>query len=116
VTARLLLASGALAACSVLGLAAACGGSGEATAPVATTEVTMAKSYRFDPRAISIEAGDTVTWTNDDNFTHTVQVDGQDDHTVDRGDHVSITFDKPGTYHYVCTLHSRDMDGEVIVG
>jgi plastocyanin len=28
---------------------------------------------------------------------------------------VSIRFDKPGTYHYVCTLHSRDMQGEVIV-
>ena len=54
----------------------------------------------------------TVTWTNDDNFTHTVQVDGQDDHKVERGKSVSITFDKPGTYHYVCTLHSQDMDGD----
>ena len=56
-----------------------------------------------------------VTWTNDDNFTHTVQVDGQEDHKVGQGESVSITFDKPGTYHYVCTLHSQDMDGEVIV-
>ena len=75
----------------------------------------MAKSYRFDPEKIEVDAGSSVTWTNDDNFTHTVQVDGQDDHKVERGESVSITFDKPGTYHYVCTLHSRDMDGEVIV-
>ena len=84
-------------------------------APVATTEVTMAKSYRFDPKTIEVDAGSSVTWTNDDNFTHTVQVDGQDDHKVERGKSVSITFDKPGTYHYICTLHSQDMDGEVIV-
>jgi plastocyanin len=95
-------------------LVAGCGG-GEDAAPVATTAVQMAKSYRFEPKAITVAAGDTVTWTNDDNFTHTVQVDGQEDHEVDRGDSVSITFDEPGTYHYVCTLHRRDMDGTVTV-
>ena len=94
--------------------AAGCGSS-ESTEPVATTEVQMAKSYRFDPKTIEIEAGDTVTWTNADNFTHTVQVDGQEDHKVERGESMSISFDTPGTYHYVCTLHKRDMDGEVIV-
>lgn len=95
--------------------AAGCGGSGETAAPVATTEVTMAKSYKFEPKSIEIDAGQSVTWTNEDNFTHTVQVDGQADHEVERGESVSIRFDEPGTYHYVCTLHSRDMDGEVIV-
>ena len=104
----------ALLAATLLGVAAGCGGSGD-SAPVATTEVTMAKSYRFDPEKIEVAAGSSVTWTNDDNFTHTVQVDGQADHKVERGESVSITFDKPGTYKYVCTLHSRDMDGEVIV-
>jgi len=95
-------------------LAAGCGSQG-ASEPVATTAVAMAKSYRFAPQAIEIEAGRTVTWTNDDNFTHTVKVDGREDHKVARGDSVSIEFDTPGTYHYVCTLHSNDMDGEVIV-
>jgi plastocyanin len=95
--------------------AAGCGGSGESSEPVATTEVQMVKSYRFDPKVIEINAGDTVTWTNEDNFTHTVEVDGQRDHKVEQGDSFSIKFDTPGTYHYVCTLHSKDMDGEVIV-
>ena len=95
-------------------VAAGCGGS-ESSAPVQTTEVTMAKSYRFDPKTIEIEAGQSVTWTNEDNFTHTVQVEGQQDHKVDRGKSVSTKFDKPGTYAYVCTLHSQDMEGEVIV-
>ena len=98
----------------VVVLAAGCGGEEDA-APVATTDVEMAKSYKFEPKAIRIQAGDTVTWTNNDNFTHTVKVDGQEDHKVDRGDSVEITFSKPGTYHYVCTLHRRDMDGTVTV-
>ncbi len=106
---RLLL----LAAVVVL-LAAGCGGKA-ASAPVATNTVTMVKSYKFDPSVVEVEAGDTVTWTNDDNFTHTVQVDGQADHKVGRGESVSIRFAKPGSYDYVCTLHSRDMHGTVIV-
>ena len=98
----------------LVAIAAGCGGS-ESSEPVATTEVAMVKSYRFAPDAIEIEAGRSVTWTNEDNFTHTVQVDGREDHKVEQGETVSIAFDKPGTYHYVCTLHSRDMEGEVIV-
>ena len=95
-------------------LAAGCGGSTNSE-PVAATEVEMVKSYTFDPKVIEVEAGDTVTWTNKDNFTHTVQVKGQEDHKVERGASVEITFYKPGTYDYVCTLHSQDMDGTVIV-
>ena len=102
----------AVAALAVL--AAGCGGSGDAT-PVATTEVAMAKSYRFDPEAIRITAGETVTWTNEDNFTHTVEVEGRSDQKVGKGESVSITFEEPGTYDYVCTLHRTDMTGTVVV-
>ncbi len=112
-TRRLLLPAVALLAVTLLG--AGCGSAGESSQPVATTEVAMVKSYRFDPKTIEIEAGDTVTWTNEDNFTHTVQIDGQEDRTVEPGENVSIKFGTAGTYHYVCTLHSKDMDGEVVV-
>ena len=107
-----LLFVGVLAALAAF--AAGCGGTG-ASAPVATHEVSMAKSYRFDPKVVEIKAGESVTWTNNDNFTHTVEVDGQPDHKVGRGDSVTIRFDKPGTYDYVCTLHSHDMHGQVTV-
>jgi plastocyanin len=110
---RFLLPAVALLAATVV--AAGCGGAGENSEPVATTEVEMVKSYRFDPKTIEIEAGQTVTWTNEDNFTHTVEVEGQEDHEVGQGESVEITFDEPGTYHYVCTLHSHDMEGTVIV-
>jgi plastocyanin len=107
----LLPAAAALAATLV---AAGCGGTRTST-PVASDQVSMAKSYRFAPDTIEVKAGDTVTWTNNDNFTHTVKVDGRPDHKVGRGDSVSIRFAKPGTYHYVCTLHRHDMHGTVIV-
>ena len=104
-----------LALIALLGVVAAgCGGTQDSE-PVATTEVTMVKSYRFDPETIEIQAGQTVTWTNNDNFTHTVHVDGQPDHKVGRGESMAITFDEAGTYDYVCTLHSNDMRGQVIV-
>lgn len=109
---RLLLPAAAVLAATLL--AAACGGTGDSK-PVATNQVTMVKSYRFSPDVVRIKAGDTVTWTNKDNFTHTVRVDGQPDHKVGRGDSVSIRFPKAGTYHYECTLHSHDMHGTVIV-
>ena len=110
--ALVLLTAAVLAATLV---AAGCGSTGSGR-PVKTTAVSMAKSYRFDPKVIEVKSGDTVTWTNNDNFTHTVKVDGQSDHKVGRGDSVSIKFDKVGTYHYVCTLHSHDMHGTVVVG
>jgi plastocyanin len=110
---RFLLPAVAVLAATVL--AAGCGGTAESSEAVATTAVKMVKSYRFDPTTIQIEAGQTVTWTNEDNFTHTVEVEGQEDHKVGQGESVEITFDEPGTYEYVCTLHSQDMDGTVIV-
>ena len=97
------------------GLLAGCGQSGEAAEPVQTTEVLMPKSYRFDPKTIQVDAGATVTWRNEDNFTHTVKVEGHDDRKVGRGESTSVTFTKPGRYEYVCTLHSHDMEGVVIV-
>lgn len=106
--------SAAVAVLAATLLAAGCGGKSPARA-IATTKVEMAKSYRFDPGTIVVRAGDTVTWTNRDNFTHTVKVADGPDHKVGRGDSVSIAFDRPGTYHYVCTLHSHDMHGTVIV-
>lgn len=104
-----------LLALPLLAALAACGGAAEASEPVPTTEVAMAESYVFEPDTIEVEAGATVTWRNEDRFTHTVQVEGQEDHEVEPGESVSITFDEPGTYAYVCTLHRKDMEGEVIV-
>ena len=105
---------GAATTIAVVLLAAGCGGV-HLGKPVATNEVLLPKSYKFEPAAIVIKAGTSVTWRNEDNFSHTVKFDGSADHKLGRGETVTIRFGKPGTYHYVCTLHSHDMHGEVIV-
>lgn len=109
----------ALAAAVVVGLAA-CAPAGAADAtPVATTSVDLPPSYKFAPVAITVKAGSTVDWTNDDHFTHSVQfLDGglpADPLVMDPGEAVSFTFATAGTYHYQCHLHPQDMKGSVTV-
>lgn len=85
--------------------------------PVSTTRVEMPPSYRFDPTAIQVPVGATVTWHNGDNFTHSVHLlDGSNVDKVARpGESVTITFAKAGTYRYECSFHPHDMKGEVVV-
>ena len=88
-----------------------------AAAPVETAQVTMPPSYRFDPPAIQVPAGTTVTWRNADNFTHSVSVAGGKLPFLNLppGQSGAITFDQPGAYPYICTYHAQDMKGTVIV-
>jgi plastocyanin len=95
-------------------LATGCGGA-HLGKPVATNEVLLPKSYKFEPAAIVVKAGTSVTWRNADNFSHTVKVEDGADHKLGQGKSVTIRFAKPGTYRYLCTLHPHDMRGEVIV-
>ncbi len=83
---------------------------------VQTNTVDLPPSYVFAPAHISVKAGTTVTWTNHDNFTHSVLVDGQSDvHMMKPGESAQFTFSTPGEYHYVCTLHTQNMQGTVTV-
>jgi plastocyanin len=92
-------------------------GSSDAENPVATDQVTLPKSYRFEPEAIRIEPGTTVTWTNEDDFPHNVHLLDGSDRTEDLpiGESVSISFDEPGEIGYECSLHPQQMQGTVIV-
>ena len=108
----------ALAALIVLALASvvACSSNDAAAAePVATTKVQLPKSYRFEPEAITVPVGATVTWTNDDNFTHNVTFEGSEPMTMSPGASTTRTFDSAGTFAYQCTLHPQDMQGTVEV-
>lgn len=85
-------------------------------AAVRTITVDLPPSYVFSPAHITVSAGTTVTWTNHDNFTHSVQVDGQSDvHMMRPGESAQITFATTGDYHYICTLHAQNMQGSVTV-
>jgi plastocyanin len=84
--------------------------------PVATTEVNLPKSYKFEPAVITVEAGDEVTWTNEDDFPHNVHL-LDDDVTEDLpvGESATMVFDDPGDYYYECSIHPQQMKGKIIV-
>ena len=101
---------------AVLALSACAGTTAEAD-PVATNEVDLPPSYKFVPEAITVPAGTEVTWTNNDNFTHSVRLldDGNVVLTMKPGESVSFTFDEPGLHSYDCSFHATDMKGTVLV-
>ena len=107
------LAALALAAVALVG----CSDEAAANAsPVATTTVELPKSYRFAPPAIVVQVGDTVTWTNHDDFTHNVTFPGEPALTMRPGESITRALPTAGTFAYQCSLHPRDMNGSVTVG
>jgi plastocyanin len=80
------------------------------------TEVSM-KDIKFDPANVTIDAGQTVTWTNDDSVGHDVTGDdfkSGEPGAMQNGDTFEHTFDTAGTFDYVCTVHPG-MEGSVTV-
>jgi plastocyanin len=100
-------------------LLTACGGSGGGGTPVATNTVNLPPSYTFVPADISVPAGTTVTWTNNDNFTHSVEFANGGLPTqpiqMNPGQAVTFTFANAGTFHYRCSFHPQNMTGSVTV-
>jgi plastocyanin len=87
------------------------------TAPVATDQVDLPRSYRFAPEDIAVAVGSTVTWKNSDNFTHSVRLlDSGEVRIMKPGESVSLRFDRAGLFPYDCSLHPKDMHGSVLVG
>jgi plastocyanin len=65
------------------------------------------KNFAFDPPALTIKAGQTLTWTNDDVVPHTATADGKtwDSGQMAPGRSYTVTVTKPGTYEYTCSNH-----------
>ena len=75
-------------------------------------------NFTFSPPILTIPAGTRVTWTNHDDIPHTV-VSRESPATMrspvlDTDENFSLTFDKPGTYGFFCSLHPH-MQGQVVV-
>ena len=106
-----------LAAAVALLVLAGCAGGDDVASPVATSQVDLPRSYRFEPEAITVPVGTTVTWTNNDQFTHSVRLvdDGGEVLEMAPGESVSFTFEEPGLRNYDCSFHSTDMRGTVLV-
>jgi plastocyanin len=84
----------------------------------------------FDPDVVTVPAGTTVEWVNNDQATHTmVTAKGTDPcsmEPVPPAERVidtelfptrtfKMVFDKPGTYLYACHLPMHHMEGKIIV-
>jgi plastocyanin len=84
-------------------------------APAADAEVQI-DQYAFLPQRVTVKAGTTVTWSNDDDDSHTVASSSKlfKSKALDTGDKFSFTFTTPGTYAYICSVHPY-MTGTVVV-
>ncbi len=76
----------------------------------------LIKDFMFVPTTLTVKAGTTVTWANKDEEPHTVFSDTGlfRSNAMDTGEAFSFKFDKPGTYHFLCTIHPR-MVGTIVV-
>ena len=123
-------------ACITLGLAA-CGGdddsgggsSGQSTGDGGSsggggggTSVSL-KNIQFNPKDLTVKAGQTITFTNDESVPHDVHKEsgpGADfasgpDGGMQQGDTFKLKLNKPGTYKYVCHVHAPGMSGTITV-
>jgi plastocyanin len=80
---------------------------------VGATEVS-ARDLQFEPSAIQVRPGTTVTWRFEDgSVPHDVRGDGFTS-PVQKSGTFSHRFDQTGTFQYRCSLHAN-MTGRVIV-
>ena len=74
--------------------------------------------YAFAPDPITIDAGATVTWTNDDSVAHDATSDDGPapfaTGSIEAGGSSSVALTAAGTYHYTCSVHP-DMVGTILV-
>ncbi|MFG2370704.1 plastocyanin/azurin family copper-binding protein [Streptomyces sp. NPDC048504] len=86
-------------------------------ASAASYHVLM-KGYAFSPAALTITAGTTVTWTNEDTAPHDVKTTSGPvaihSPMLSKGQSWSFTFTTAGSYGYVCTVHP-DMTARMVV-
>jgi plastocyanin len=104
-----------LTAVSIVMLWGAAPWSRSAAETAAPTKIVV-KDFMFMPTPLTVKAGSTVTWTNMDNEPHTVVSDTGlfKSGGMDTNESFSFKFDKPGTYHFTCSIHPR-MVGTIVV-
>lgn len=78
-----------------------------------TVDVNIA-NFDFVPSSVKISVGDTVKWLNLDSVPHHIHGDNFDSGLIQHEYTYSNTFTKPGTYNYICSIHTA-MKGTVTV-
>ena len=86
---------------------------GAARAEDATAKID---NFTFVPARLTVKAGTTVTWRNEDDIPHTVTSAARlfRSKALDTDDSFSFTFTEPGIYEYFCSLHPR-MTATIVV-
>ena len=111
------LAFAGVAGCGDDGASDKTGSSGSAPEADATGgDAVEIVEFNFEPEEITVPAGTTITFTNQDKAPHTATADDGsfDTDELGKGDSAEETFDDPGTYSYYCRFHAF-MKGSVIV-
>jgi plastocyanin len=85
--------------------------------PAASAEtVVKIDNFTFGPQRVTVKAGTTVTFVNEDDIPHTVVSTSLAfrSKALDTDDKYSFTFTTAGVYDYFCSLHPH-MTGTVVV-
>jgi amicyanin len=87
----------------------------ESPVPQGGTAVSIS-DFKFTPAILTVPAGSTVTWTNQDEEPHTVAAKDGSFHSPGMDTHAtySFTFTTRGSYDYICSIHPF-MTGTVVV-
>ena len=107
------------AASTAVASASAASASASRSAPAArkssSGSVSMA-NFAFSPASLTVNVGDTVTWTNHDAAPHNATADDGSfaTPTINNGQSASHRFTQPGTFSYICTIHPN-MHGTIRV-
>jgi plastocyanin len=90
---------------------------GETAIMAAASPVTVnIENFKFLPPALTVSAGTTVTWKNEDDSPHRIGGKGGSftSPALDTDGTFARTFTTPGEYSYICTIHPY-MVGKIIV-
>jgi plastocyanin len=86
------------------------------TAAGANAAVDIA-GFAFDPPTVTINIGESVTWTNRDSAQHSAAFvnGGPKTRALSKDQSASLPFTTAGTFSYICGIHGASMMGTVIV-
>lgn len=107
----------ASAVASFAGLRAAAGESAtDAIATASRTETERIANFEYHPTPLTVSAGTTVVFSNQSGISHTATENGGGFKTgvIKPGTTASVTFKRPGTYFFHCSIHPF-MHGKIVV-
>jgi len=100
-----------------LAIAAAFGASLACAGPAGAEEVVVKiENFTFNPPEVTVKAGTTIKWENDDDIPHSVVEEATKFRSkpLDTGESFEMSFKDAGTVTYFCGLHPH-MKGKITV-